>query len=81
MRTIYYNAVVYTGQMPLQQAFIVEEDKFVFVGRNEEALMQTADEKIDMQGAFVCAGFNDSHMHLLNYGQTLTIAPLAKHTT
>lgn len=81
MKTIYYNAVVYTGQMPLQQAFIVEEDKFVFVGKNEEALTQKADEKINMQGAFVCAGFNDSHMHLLNYGQTLTIAPLAKNTT
>lgn len=81
MRTIYYNAVVYTGQMPLKQAFIVEGDKFVFVGKNEEALVQMADERIDMQGAFVCAGFNDSHMHLLNYGQTLTIAPLAKNTT
>ncbi len=80
MRTIYYNGQVYTGSMPLQQAFLVENDRFSCVGANEEVLAQRADETVDLQGAFVCAGFNDSHMHLLNYGQTLTIAPLAQHT-
>ena len=81
MRKLYYNAIVYTGQMPLQEAFLVEDSKFVAVGKNEEILALPADETIDLKGAFVCAGFNDSHMHLVNYGQTLTIAPLAKHTT
>jgi len=80
MRTIYYNAEVYTGELPLQQAFLVEDEKFSFVGTNEEALSQEADVRIDLGGAFVCAGFNDSHMHLLNYGQALSIAPLAEHT-
>lgn len=80
MRTVYHNAVVYTGQMPLQQAFVVEDGRFVFVGSNEEALAQGADRTIDLKGAFVCAGFNDSHMHLLNLGQTLTIAQLGQHT-
>ena len=81
MRKLYYNAVVYTGQMPLQEAFLVEDGRFVAVGKNEEILALPADETIDLKGAFVCAGFNDSHMHLINYGQTLTIAPLAKYTT
>ncbi|MBQ9148135.1 MAG: amidohydrolase [Oscillospiraceae bacterium] len=80
MRTIYHNAQVYTGQPPLQQAFIVEDDRFVFAGSNAEALAQPAEAIVDLGGAFVCAGFNDSHMHLLNYGQTLTIAPLGQHT-
>lgn len=80
MRTIYYNAAVYTGELPLWDAFGVEDDIFFFVGTNEEALKQTADKFVNLQGAFVCAGFNDSHMHLLNYGQALTIAPLHKHT-
>ncbi len=80
MRTIYHNGQVYTGTLPLQQAFLVEDDRFVCVGSNNELLAQQADVCIDLGGAFVCAGFNDSHMHLLNYGQTLTIAPLAAHT-
>lgn len=80
MKTIYYNAAVYTGALPLQEAFGVEDRHFFFVGSNMEAEQETADRFVDLKGAFVCAGFNDSHMHLLNFGQTLTIAPLHKHT-
>lgn len=79
-KVVYYNGSVYTGQLPLQQAFLVEGDRFAFVGANEDVLAHKADQIIDLKGAFVCAGFNDSHMHLLNYGQTLTMAPLAEHT-
>ena len=80
MRTIYYNAAVYTGTLPLVEAFGVEEDVFFFTGSNADAQKQTADRFVDLQGAFVCAGFTDSHMHLLNYGQSLVIAPLHRHT-
>ena len=80
MRTIYHNAAVYTGDLPLTEAFGVEDDVFFFSGTNEEALRQTADRFVDLNGAFVCAGFIDSHMHLLNYGRSLVIAPLHKHT-
>lgn len=80
MKTIFYNAAVYTGTLPLQEAFGVEDHQFFFVGTNQEARQQAADLFVDLQGAFVCAGFHDSHMHLLNFGQSLTIAPLHKHT-
>ena len=80
MRTIYHNASVYTGTLPLTEAFGVEDDVFFFTGTNTEALKLDADSYVDLQGAFVCAGFNDSHMHLLNFGQALTIAPLHQHT-
>ena len=80
MRTLYYNGFVYTGQLPLQEAFLVENDIFLAVGTNTDLCKQQADETVDLQGAFVCAGFNDSHMHLLNLGQTLAVAPLAQHT-
>ena len=80
MRTIYYNACVYTGQLPLQQAFGVEDGYFFFSGSNEDAATLAADTRVDLDGAFVCPGFIDSHMHLLNYGQCLSITPLAKHT-
>ena len=76
MKTLYVNAQVYTGQLPLQTCFGVEDGKFICVG--EEC--PDADLRIDLDGAFVCAGFNDSHMHLLNLGQSLTVAPLSSHT-
>ena len=80
MATVFYNALVYTGDLPLQQAFAVENGRFTAVGSNEAMAAVEAEERIDLKGAFVCAGFNDSHMHLLNLGQALTAAPLADHT-
>ena len=82
MKTIYYNARVYTGTLPLQEAFIVDGSQFSFVGSSQDALAQRCgeDQIIDLNGAFVCAGFNDSHMHLLGYGQTLSNARLEQHT-
>ena len=80
MKTIYHNAQVYAGTLPLQEAFGVEDDHFFFTGTNDKARQQTADHFVDLKGAFVCAGFHDSHMHLLNFGQCLTTAPLHQHT-
>ena len=82
MGTIYYNGKVYTGTLPLQEAFIVDDDQFIFTGSSQDALNQQkgSDQTVDLGGAFVCAGFNDSHMHLLGYGQTLSNARLEQHT-
>ena len=83
MKTIYYNGIVYTGSLPLAQAFIVSDNKFTFAGSSADALAQWSDgdEKIDLNGAFVCSGFNDSHMHLLGYGRMISIARLDQHTS
>ena len=78
MKTLYHNASVYTGQLPLQECFLVENGRFVYSGSREHA--PAWDEAVDLQGAFVCPGFIDSHMHVVNYGQALTIAPLHAHT-
>ena len=78
MRTLYRNGKVYTGALPPVSAFAVEDGKFIFAG--DEADAPECDETVELQGAFVCAGFNDSHMHLLNFGQSLTMAELAAHT-
>ena len=80
MKTAYVHGHIYTGQLPLKQAFIVESGKFLAVGSNEEILDLQPKQVIDLEGKFVCAGFNDSHMHLLNLGQTLSVAPLHQHT-
>lgn len=86
MQAVYYNGLVYTGELPLKQAFVVEDGRFTYVGNMQEAGKNTVQEagqnieKIDLQGRFVCSGFNDSHMHLLGFGKVLQEAVLAKHT-
>ena len=82
MKTIYCNARVYTGELPLQEAFLVEDGRFAAVGSDAKmlALAGPEAERVDLGGRFVCAGFNDSHMHLLGYGGALYAAQLAKHT-
>ena len=82
MRTIYYNGAVYTGDLPLVQAFGEEDGRFFFAGSDEEAmaLKREGDRMVDLEGGFVCSGFNDSHMHLLNFGSSLRMAQLAGRT-
>lgn len=82
MKTVYFNGQVYTGQLPLVEAFIVDDGQFSFVGSTADALAQATGEDIciDLENRFVCAGFNDSHMHLLSFGNALNMAPLHEHT-
>ena len=81
MKTLYYNGTVYTGE-DFVEAFIVEDDRFIFSGSKKEAeeKINSDDEKVDLRKQFVCAGFNDSHMHLVNFGQTMLMARLSEHT-
>lgn len=82
MKSIYCNAQVYTGEETLRQAFLVEEGCITAVGSDEEILALRDGDTVchDMNGRFICPGFNDSHMHLLNFGQSLNEAQLAQHT-
>ena len=79
MKTAFLNGKVYTGNLPLAEAFVVENGRFIFAGANAEAAA-LAENTVDLGGKFVCAGFNDSHMHLLNYGYSLIMAPINMHT-
>ncbi len=80
MRELYINATVYTVTQGFAEAFVVEEEKFLFVGTTQEALTyQQPDSKVhDLQGKFVTAGFCDSHNHLLFMGNSLTMVNLSK---
>ena len=82
MKAIYYNGRVYTGEGDEKQAFLVEDGIFGAIGTDREILaLQGPDTSLhDLQGRFVCAGFNDSHMHLLGFGQSLLGARLSEHT-
>ena len=64
MKTIFFNGCVYTGELPLKQAFAVENGVFSSVGSNEELLAAAANgiELVDLGGKFVCAGFRAAFM-------------------
>ena len=76
MKTLYYNGCVFAGEQPIHQAFLVENGVFTNVGTNEALLSLPHDEQVDLKSTFVCPGFNDSHMHLLNLGNTMAMCPL-----
>lgn len=82
-KTIYYHGQVYTGSLPLAEAFVVLGDCFLGAGTLEDMEKLAGDtcDRVDLKGCFVCPGFNDSHMHLLNYGDNLEKAQLAGHTS
>jgi len=82
MKTIYLNGLVFTGSLPLKEAFAVENGYFLAVGTNEEisAFAEKEDIVRSLEGRFVCPGFNDSHMHLLNYGNALEQCDLSRCT-
>ncbi len=82
MRKVFHNGQVYTGGWPLVPAFAVEDGRFIFAGGEAEALSlaRPGDERVNLKGRFVCAGFNDSHMHLLSLGLALRRARLNEHT-
>ena len=80
MKTAYIGGKIYTGALPLQQAFLEEDGKFIAVGSDAAVLAREPDLVKELDGSFVCAGFNDSHMHLLNLGQALSVAPLHLYT-
>ena len=83
MKTIYYNGQVYIGELPLRQAFAVSGGKFLCAGDDADllGLADEGDRLVNLDGCFVCAGFEDSHMHILDYAQSLQEAQLETHTS
>ncbi|MDY4855370.1 MAG: amidohydrolase family protein, partial [Candidatus Ventricola sp.] len=81
MITCYENARVFTADERTADCFVVRDGVFAFVGTARDAHRAYPDaERIDLHGQFVCPGFNDSHMHLLNLGCMLTQAQLGPAT-
>lgn len=78
MRDIYINGAIYTVTQGFAEAFVVENQKFLFVGSTEEAMtyQQPDSQMIDLEGKFITAGFNDSHNHLLFMGDSLSMVNL-----
>ena len=81
MPTRYHNARVFTGDGVLDGGFVTDGVCFAAVGSDEQLRRLYPDAPaVDLGGRFVCPGFNDSHMHLLELGCVLTQAQLAPCT-
>lgn len=77
MDTILINGKFYTMEKGKRaEALAIKGDKIEKIGRVEEVLALKDDKTkvYDLKGRTVLPGFNDSHMHLLNYGFSLTQA-------
>ena len=61
MKTIYYGGQVYTGELPLVEAFVVEDGRFRFTGSNADALAMagSGDTLFDLHGRLSALCFRD----------------------
>lgn len=78
MNEIYVNGNIYTVTKGTVEAFVVNGNKFIYVGNNDDALKYKESDSrvIDLGNKFVTAGFNDSHMHLISTGLVTNMAVL-----
>ena len=68
MVTLYTNGHIFDGNGWIE-AFAVDGSTIVATGRTTALIQQYPKAAIvDLNHHFVSAGFNDSHMHVLNYG-------------
>ncbi|MDW7670281.1 MAG: amidohydrolase [Bacillota bacterium] len=67
------NLMTMDGNRPSAEAAAIDQGRFASVGSRDEvlALKDHRTEVIDLKGKTVLPGFNDSHLHLLNYGLSL----------
>ena len=74
MRKVLFNAKVYVERGKFAEAVLVENDKIVAVGSNDEIKNNLDDkqkiEVIDCKGKTLIPGLNDSHLHFMQFGET-----------
>ena len=79
MNILFHNGTILTmnDSLPTVQAVLIQENKIVGVGTKEElTLNKKVDKLVDLKGKSLLPGFNDSHMHLLGFGEALQLCRL-----
>lgn len=73
MKIVLFNGKVYLDREKFAEAVFVENGIVKMVGSNENVLSAAGDnfKKIDCKGKTVIPGLNDSHMHLLMFGDSM----------
>lgn len=74
MRTHLVNGKIYVNEDHFVEALAIEDGMIVQIGHAED--LGTADQTFDLEGRTVLPGINDSHMHLMSVGSTMTICDL-----
>jgi len=70
--TVIHNAKVYLERGRFAEAVLIQDDKIAAVGTNAEILaMALGADKIDAAGCLLLPGFNDSHLHLQQFGSNI----------
>lgn len=71
MKKAFVNGKFYVEKGCFAQAVLIEDDKFVLVGTNDEIRAAAGDAEIfDCGGKTVIPGINDSHCHMIYYAIT-----------
>ncbi len=64
----------FNSENTIYEAIAIENGKIVSIGNTEDVLERFKEredkEIIDLKGKIVIPGFNDSHVHFMNYGYT-----------
>lgn len=84
MQTIFYNGIILDPKNFTQnEALLIENNLILAKGHFDEvkSLALADSHMVDLQGATLMPGFNDSHMHLLGYGQSLFLVDLVPATS
>lgn len=72
MKKLFYNGKVYVNRDEFQEAIYVEDEFIKEVGGSKELLEKYFDaEKIDCKGKTVIPGLNDSHLHFMQFGESM----------
>ncbi len=75
MKTLYINGNIYTMALDNKKAqgFVEEDGKIIYVGDNKNVLeyKDINSDIVDLESRTIIPGFNDSHIHLLNYAYSL----------
>lgn len=76
---IYLNGKIYSMTGQVYQAMAVEGGKILALGSNSsiEGLISPSIKRINLHNKAVLPGFNDSHLHILEYGLTLKYVDLS----
>lgn len=77
------NGNIYTLDGRKEEAIAIEGENIVKVGSTEEieSLVDSNTEIIDLKGKAVVPGFNDSHVHLVGYGNAVNAVDLNDATS
>ncbi|NLT57475.1 MAG: amidohydrolase [Clostridiales bacterium] len=83
MNRVLYNGNIYVERDNFAQALWIEGDTIRAVGSNEAVLAAApaGSERVDLNGATVVPGFNDSHLHMRSLGMSLRVVQLQNSTS